>query len=145
MDDADNKLFGEILQKAREAKKLSLSEAARLLEVPKNTLWRWENDETNIYAGKLVAIASVYGLSASKLLEGKIVIAPTQIDYERLGIVVEHIERVIQSLDIRPKPESVRTAVVQVLKLETERVLEAKGSAFDPSRYDELIKGNLGA
>ncbi|MFK8035570.1 MAG: helix-turn-helix domain-containing protein [Hyphomicrobiales bacterium] len=143
MDDAHNKLFGEILQKARNAKGLSLSEAARLLGVPKNTLWRWENDETRIYAGKLVAIAATYGFSASSLFNGEIVIAPTQMDYDRLGVVVEHIERIIQDTNIRPKPEAVRTAVVEVLKVETNRVLESKRSEFDPSRYDGMINGIL--
>lgn len=144
MIDESKKTFGAILQTAREHIDLSLVDAAKLLGVPKTNLWRWENDETRIYAERLVDIASAYGLSVSALFEGKIVTAPTQTDFERLGIVVEHIEIIIQKLKVRPKPESVRTAVVEVLRLETARVLETKGSKFDPSRYNGLVEGILG-
>jgi hypothetical protein len=34
--------------------------------------------------------------------------------------------------------------VVEVLRLETARVLETKGSEFDPSRYNGLVQGILG-
>ncbi|WP_235008439.1 hypothetical protein, partial [Candidatus Halocynthiibacter alkanivorans] len=82
--------------------------------------------------------------SVTSMFEGKILNAPTQTDFDRLGVVVEHIERIIQQLDTRPKPQSVRTAVVEVLRLETSRVLETTGSAFDPSRYDAMVNGILG-
>ena len=39
---------------------------------------------------------------------------------------------------------SIATAVVEVLRLESSRVLETKGSEFDPSRYNGLIQGILG-
>jgi hypothetical protein len=58
--------------------------------------------------------------------------------------VVEHIERIIQEQKTRPQPEAVRTAVVEVLRLETARLLETKGSEFDPSRYNGLVEGILG-
>lgn len=88
--------------------------------------------------------ASAYGLLVSGLFEGKLLTAPTQTAFDRLGIVVEHIERMIQSIGKRPKPEAVRTAVVEVLRLETSRVLDITGSAFDPSRYDAMVNGILG-
>ena len=135
--------FGAILQDARETKDLSLGQAAKLLGVPKTSLWRWENNETKVYAQQLVDIAAAYGLSVSAIIEGKIMTAPTQTDFDRLGIVVEHIERMIQHIGTRPKPEAVRTAVVEVLRLETARVLETAGSGFDPSRYDAMVSGIL--
>jgi transcriptional regulator with XRE-family HTH domain len=143
MRNASAKSFGEILQDARESKDLSLGEGAKLLGVPKTSLWRWENNETKVDAQRLVDIAAAYGLSISSMFEGRIVVAPTQTDFDRLGIVVEHIERMIQHIGTRPKPEAVRTAVVEVLRLETTRVLETSGSAFDPSRYDAMVSGIL--
>ena len=143
MRNASAKSFGEILQDARESKDLSLGEGAKLLGVPKTSLWRWENNETKVDAQRLVDIAAAYGLSISSMFEGRIVVAPTQTDFDRLGIVVEHIERMIQHIGTRPKPEVVRTAVVEVLRLETTRVLETSGSAFDPSRYDAMVSGIL--
>jgi transcriptional regulator with XRE-family HTH domain len=144
MKNAAAKSFGKILQEARESKGLSLGEGAKLLGVPKTSLWRWENDETKVDAQRLVDIAATYGLYISAMFEGKIMTAPTQTDFDRLGIVVEHIERMIQRIDTRPKPEAVRTAVVEVLRLETSRVLETTGSTFDPSRYDAMVGGILG-
>ena len=144
MKNASAKSFGEILQDARESKDLSLGEGAKLLGVPKTSLWRWESNETKVDAQRLVDIAAAYGLSISAMFEGRIVVAPTQTDFDRLGIVVEHIERMIQNIGARPKPEAVRTAVVEVLRLETSRVLETSGSAFDPSRYDAMVSGILG-
>jgi transcriptional regulator with XRE-family HTH domain len=138
------KSFGKILQEARSTKALSLDEAAKLLGVPKTNLWRWESGETKVDAQRLVDIAAAYGLSVSSMFEGNIVVAPTQTDFDRLGIVVEHIERMIQQLGTRPKPQAVRTAVVEVLRLETSRVLETSGSDFDPSRYDAMVNGILG-
>ena len=144
MKNAAAKSFGAILQDARNHKALSLGEAAKLLGVPKTSLWRWENNETKVDAQRLVDIAAAYGMSISAMFEGKIVMAPTQTDFDRLGIVVEHIERIIQQLQRRPDPKAVRTAVVEVLRLETSRVLDTSGSEFDPSRYDGMVFGILG-
>ena len=143
MKNAAAKPIGDILVEAREAKGMSLAEAAKLLAVPKTTLWRWEN-ETKVDAQRLVDIASAYGLSVSSVFEGKVLSAPTQTDFDRLGDVVEHIELIIQGLSVRPNPKALRTAVVEVLRLETTRVLETPGSTFDPSRYDAMVSSMLG-
>ena len=140
MKNAAAKTFGEILQDAREHRGLSLGDAAKLLSVPKTSLWRWENNETKVDAQRLVDIAAAYGLSISAMFEGKILKAPTQTDFDRLGDVVEHIEQIVQTFDTRPNPKALRTAVVEVLRLETSRVLDAPGSTFDPSRYDGMVQ-----
>ncbi|EEE36967.1 Helix-turn-helix domain protein [Rhodobacteraceae bacterium KLH11] len=144
MKNAAAKTFGEILTDAREHKGLSLGDAAKLLSVPKTSLWRWENNETKVDAQRLVDIAAAYGLSISAMFEGKILKAPTQTDFDRLGDVVEHIEIIVQSLNLRPNPKVLRTAVVEVLRLESIRVLETPDSKFDPSRYDAMVSSMLG-
>jgi transcriptional regulator with XRE-family HTH domain len=70
--------FGQILREARESKDFTLGQAATLLGVPKTSHWRWESGKTKVYAQQLVDIAAAYGLSVSAIIEGKIMIAPTQ-------------------------------------------------------------------
>jgi len=119
---------------------MSLAEVVKFLGVPKTSLWRWENNETKADAQRLVDIAAAYGLSISAIFEGKVLKAPKQTDFDRLGDVVEHIELIVQDLDLRPNPKALRTAVVEVLRLETTRVLETPCSTFDPSRYDAVVR-----
>jgi transcriptional regulator with XRE-family HTH domain len=138
-------LFSEIIKQAREAKGYSIQQAADLLGCPKTTLWRLENDQGTITADRIIDIASKYGYSISSLLEGRLVIEPTETDYERLGMVVEEMERVIQRRNIRPNPTKVRTAVVEVLRLETTRVIENPVSKFDPARYNTMVEAILGS
>jgi hypothetical protein len=75
----------------------------------------------------------------AEALEGNLVTAPSHTDFDRLGQVVEHIEGLIQQDGNRPTPSQVRTAVVEVLRLETARVIETQGSTFDPARYNGLV------
>lgn len=70
--------------------------------------------------------------------------ARTQTDFGRLGIVVEHIERIIQQLQTRPKTHSMHAAVVEFLRLETSRVLEDTRGDFDPFRDNAVVNGILG-
>lgn len=144
MNNVTSKSFGAILVDARASTDMSLGDAAKLLGVPKTSLWRWENNENKMDAQRLVDIVAAYGLSISASFEGKTLKAPTQTDLGRLGDVVEHIELIIQGLLVRLNPKALRTAVVEVLQLETTRVLETRGSTFDPSRYDAMMSSMLG-
>lgn len=136
--------FGQILQDARETKVFSLGRVAEVLGVPKTTLWRWESNKTKVDAQRLIDIAEKCGLSVSNMFEGNILTATTQTDFDRLGIVVEHIERIVQRLEIRPEPRAVRAAVVKILRFDTSRILNTTGSAFDLSRYAAMVSGILG-
>ena len=133
--------FGKILQDARETKGLSLGQAAKLLGVPKTSLWRWENNETKVDAQRLVDIAAAYGLSVPAIFEGRVMTAPTQMDLDRIGDVVKYVEDTIQLNGARPRSELVRAAVVEILNLETSRVLESSDSEFDLDRYHRLLQG----
>lgn len=135
--------FGKILQDARESKDLSLGQAAELLDVPKTSLWRWENNETKVDAQRLVDIAAAYELSIPAIFEGRVMAAPSQMDLDRIGTVVEKVEETIQLNGARPRAELVRAAVVEILRLETSRVLETKDSEFDMHRYHGLLRGML--
>lgn len=132
-------MFGEIIKKARLEKGFSLEAGAKFLGLPKTTLWRLESGNSTISAQRFVDIAAKYGYSISHMLEGHLVASPSLTDFDRLGMVVEQIETIIQRLDSRPKPPQVRAAVVEVLKLETARVIETDGAEFSPDRYDGLV------
>ena len=138
------RMFSKIIKDAREERGYSIKVAADLLGLPKTTLWRLENDQGTISADRIIDISSKYGYSISGLLDGKLLMEPTQTDYDRIGMVVEEIERIVQSLDIRPEPSRVRMAVVEVLRLETARLIENRGGDFDPARYSNLVEATLG-
>ena len=138
------RLFSRIIKEAREERGYSIKVAADLLGLPKTTLWRLENDQGTISADRIIDISSKYGYSISGLLEGRLLIEPTQTDYDRIGMVVEEIERIVQSPDFKPKPSRVRMAVVEVLRLETARIIENRGGEFDPARYSNLVEATLG-
>jgi hypothetical protein len=61
------------------------------------------------------------------------------------GGFTEHIKRIIQQMDTCPMPQSVRTAVVETLRLEAKQMLKTTGSAFDQPFYNALMGGNLGS
>lgn len=136
----DNDTFGEAIRKVRLDLGLSLQAAADRLGMPKTTLWRLEDGESKISAKRLVDIAAEYGYSVSSLVAGELVKSPTQTEFDRLGSVVEHVEFMIQNLSTRPPPAQVRVAVVEVWRLETQRMIETGGEQFDPTRYDRLVE-----
>ena len=118
-----------------------MGEAAKLLGVPKTSLWRWENNETKVDAQRLVDIAAAYGLSVPAIFEGRVMTAPTQMDLDRIGTVVQFVDETIQLNGARPDSKLIRAAVVEILRLETSRVLETKDSEFNLRRYQELLRG----
>ncbi len=129
-----------VIREAREGAGISLTAAAQRLGVGKATLSRLETGKGPITATRLEQLASVYGVSPGALLDRTVVKLPGQIDYEQLGMVVEEVERTIQKLDVRPRPEKVRTAVVEVLKLAQTDVTENPGAVFDPRRYLGMVE-----
>jgi transcriptional regulator with XRE-family HTH domain len=136
----DDDTFGDTIRRARLELGLSLQAAADRLGMPKTTLWRLEDGESKISAKRLVDIAAEYGFSISRFVAGELVKSPTQTEFDRLGAVVEHVESMIQNLSARPLPARVRVAVVEVWRLETQRMIETGGDAFDPTRYDRIVE-----
>lgn len=137
--------FGETIRKAREALGLSLQGAADRLGWPKTTLWRLESGDTKITAHRLATIAAAYGYSISRMFAGALARTPAQTDLDGVGDVIEHVETIVQQRRLRPSPHQVRVAVVEVWRLETQRLAEADGVGFDPERYDGLVREIFGA
>ena len=140
MRNDDTHEFGKAVRRAREHKGLSLSEAARQIGMSKSSLSRLETGDSVISAKRFVQFAVFYEVSAEELLQGQIVAEPRQADFPRIAMVVEEIERTISGLKIRPDPQKVSRAVVEVLRLETARVIDSRDSSFDPSRYRGLVE-----
>lgn len=136
-------MLGKQLKDAREALGLTLEKAADLVGFPKTSLWRYEQQEGKVAVDTFVLIAHKYGLSARELLDDKRVKVPEQIDFERMGIVIEYVETIITKAEIRPAPAKVRLAVTEVLKIETNRLRHADTETLELNQYDELIAGLL--
>ncbi|MBL9049220.1 MAG: helix-turn-helix transcriptional regulator [Tabrizicola sp.] len=122
---------------------LSLDKAALRTGLSKSDLSRLENGHSPITATKLEVIATAYGVRAGDLFDGQIV--PVQDDMnldhlDHLGQVVEMVERIIIALDTRPRPEKVRKAVVETMRLSRQDALRTTDAHFDPTRYTGLIK-----
>lgn len=119
---------------------LSLDKAALRTGLSKSDLSRLENGHSPITATKLEAIAAAYGVRAGKLFDGQIVPVQDEMNLEHLGQVVEMVERIIIALDTRPRPEKVRKAVVETMRLVRQDALRSADAELDPTRYTGLIK-----
>jgi len=119
---------------------LSLDKAALRTGLSKSDLSRLENGHSPITATKLEAIAAAYGVRAGDLFDGQIVPVQDDMNLDHLGQVVEMVERIIIALDTRPRPEKVRKAVVETMRLSRQDSLRLAGAEFDPTRYTGLVK-----
>lgn len=136
----DTSQIGHAIREARETLGLSLSAAADKMGLSKSTLSRLETGESIISAQRLFEFADAYDVSPEELLHGRSVTVPRTVDLDRMAQVVEEVETLIFDLEVRPEPARVSRAIVEVLKLETVRMLEAKDTRFDPSRYRGLVQ-----
>lgn len=119
---------------------LSLDKAALRTGLSKSDLSRLENGHSPITATKLEAIAAAFGVRAGDLFEGRIVPVQDDMNLDHLGQVVEMVERIIIALDTRPRPEKVRKAVVETMRLVRQDALRSADAELDPTRYTGLIK-----
>ncbi|WP_374428738.1 helix-turn-helix domain-containing protein [Tabrizicola sp.] len=119
---------------------LSLDKAALRTGLSKSDLSRLENGHSPITATKLETIAAAYGVRAGDLFEGQIVPVQDDMNLDHLGQVVEMVERIIIALDTRPRPEKVRKAVVETMRLSRQDALRTADAEFDPTRYTGMVK-----
>lgn len=123
---------------------LTLTMAAHRLGIAKATLSRLETKKGPITATRLTEIARLYGVNPSDLLDGTITPVPNgDDDYNDIGIVVTEIERVIADGELRPSPEKISAAVVEILKLARSDVQARAGAEFDVQRYLSLARAML--
>ncbi len=134
----------QVIRMAREKTGMTLTEAAHRRDVGKATLSRLETKKGPITATRLTEIARLYKVKPSDLLDGTIAPAPVGgDDYGHGGVVVTEIERVIADGDIRPSPEKVSAAVVEILKLARSDIQSREGAEFDVQRYLGVARAML--
>ena len=122
---------------------LSLDQAAKRTGLSKSDLSRLENGHSPITATKLEVIAAAYGVRAGDLFDGQIVPVQDELNLEHLGQVVEMVERIIVALDTRPRPEKVRMAVVETMRLARQDATRSGGADVDLARYTGMIRAML--
>lgn len=132
-------MLNEHIRAIRVQAGLSLDKAAKLTGLSKSVLSRLENAHSPVTATKLEAIAAAYGILPGDLLNGQIVKVPEDMDLDQLGQIIELVERTIQSQTARPRPEKVRLAVIETLRLSRQDAARSGGAEFDPSRYVGMI------
>ncbi len=132
-------MLNEHIRTIRVQAGLSLDKAARLTGLSKSVLSRLENGHSPVTATKLEAIAAAYRILPGDLLNGQIVRVPEDMDFDQLGQIIELVERTIQSQTARPRPEKVRLAVIETLRLSRQDAARSGGGAFDPARYVGMI------
>lgn len=136
-------MLGKQLRDVRNELDLTLDEAAKVVGYPKTSLWRYEQQEGKVSVDTFIHIATKYGYSAKDLLDDKRLKALEQTDFDQIGLVVEHIQSIIQRSQLNPSPAKVQLAVTEVLKLETNRLRENGGTELKLDQYDSVIAGLL--
>lgn len=118
---------------------MTAGEAEDALGVSRIQIWRLENKSETISAERLFELADLYGVEPRQLLQGDEAPAMFHDLYRRIGDVVLMVEEQVQTLNVRPSPEIVKDAIIEILQQEANQPIDAKSQPFDPSRYKGLI------
>lgn len=137
-DDTTQHLFDRI-RDARERSGMSMDDAADALGVSRVQIWRLEHKSKTVSAERLFEMADLFGVDPRKLLQGDTAPSTHQDLYHRIAQVVAMVEQQVQSLDVRPSPELIADAVIEILQQEANQPTDAKLAPFNPSHYQGLI------
>jgi transcriptional regulator with XRE-family HTH domain len=132
---------GELIRKLRKEAGYTLEQAAEVTGYPKTNLWRMETKKGSLSVDDFISLANSYGYSAGDLLNGQKTVAPSNVDLEKLGLVIEFVEQQIQKNSSRPEPSKIRLAVLETFKAEQLRLEGRKDGKFDPSLHESLVRG----
>ena len=131
------------LKQARLDAGLTMEKAALRLGLSQSTLSRIESGDTGINSQRLVDLASAYGVSPAKLLDGAVVQSLSDTELERIGQVIEFVEDTLSGIEPRPNPKQIKEIVLAIFRQET-AASSTTGAEFAPSRYRSLIDSLLG-
>jgi transcriptional regulator with XRE-family HTH domain len=127
------------LRAARRSAGLSQAQAAAHLGITGASYSRMESGESAVTTDRLFRLAGLFGVSATALLEGSVLMPPTTIDLERLKLVIVEVEGAIARLEARPTPRKVADAVAEIYRVEVEFVLAHPKETFTPGRHSHLV------
>lgn len=128
------------LRQSREQAGLTLEQAADSIGISGASFSRMENGLSKVTTERLEMLAQLYGVSASALIEGSIVMRPSTVDLERLKAVVQVVQGVVNSRRVKPSPEKMAMAVTELYRLEIDHIVSNPKAEFDPDRHIGIIE-----
>lgn len=134
----------QTLRQAREHAGLTLEKAAESIGISGASFSRMENGLSKVTMDRLEALAALYDVSASALVEGSIVTRPSTIDIDRLKLVVQTVQQVVNDLAAHPSPEKMAMAVSELYRLEITHIVNDAKAEFDPTRHLGIIQTIFG-
>lgn len=129
----------QTLKQAREQAGFTLEQAAECIGISGASFSRMENGLSKVTMDRLEMLAALYQVSASALVEGSIVTRPSTIDIDRLKLVVEAVQRVVNDLQAQPSPEKMALAVSEIYRLEINHIVNDASAEFDPARHLSIV------
>lgn len=135
----DLKHLYERIRAAREAAGKSVNQAAEELGVKRTQIWRMEHEAETLSAKRLFELADLYNVDARELFEGESSIKAPYEFFDRIGDVVMMVEGIVQQQKVRPSPDLIRDAVIEVLKQDAKRPIAIRNQLFDPALYEGLV------
>ena len=132
------------LKQAREQSGLTLEKAAESIGISGASFSRMENGLSKVTMDRLEALAALYDVSASALVEGSIVTRPSTIDIDRLKLVVQTVQQVVNDRAAHPSPEKMAMAVSELYRLEITHIVNDAKAEFDPTRHLGIIQTIFG-
>jgi len=130
----------QTLKQAREQAGFTLEQAAECIGISGASFSRMENGLSKVTMDRLEMLAALYEVSASALVEGSIVTRPSTIDIDRLKLVVEAVQQVVNDLQAQPSPEKMALAVSELYRLEITHIVNDAKAEFSPHRHLGLIE-----
>ena len=127
------------LREARTTAGYTLDQAAEKIGISIASLSRMETGVSKVSIQRMGQFAAFYGVSASALLGGEIVMRPTTIDLERMERVVEAVAGAVARLGVSPSPAKLGRAVSQVYQLEINRLVDHPDAEFDLTQHTKFI------
>lgn len=130
----------QTLKQAREQAGFTLEKAADCIGISGASFSRMENGLSKVTMDRLEVLSALYEVSASALVEGSIVTKPSTIDIDRLKLVVEAVQKVVNEQQVHPSPAKMAMAVAELYRLEITHIVNDATAKFDPSRHLGIIK-----
>ena len=130
----------QTLKQAREQAGFTLEQAAECIGISGASFSRMENGLSKVTMDRLEMLAALYEVSASALVAGSIVTKPSTIDIDRLKLVVEAVQKVVNDLQAQPSPEKMALAVSELYRLEINHIVVDAKAEFDPTRHLGVVQ-----